>query len=163
MESSKWCSPLRCLYMREAVTKVLNDLSPMKDDMTAYTWIYPSGTADREVVMDELFKCNADFGDMTWIVSDCSAHFTASVMKSLVEALTCVIILQRLLSYSPQFCTTDWSFAVPSPSSRQDMRGTTIIDQTLVLLTGWIASVILKGIPSVQIFLECDLQDSKEG
>lgn len=57
----------------------------MKIDLSDYTWLYQSQTADSQVAMDALSKWIFAFGSMAWIISDRGAHFTTSVMKNLVK------------------------------------------------------------------------------
>lgn len=92
---------LHFLYTGESVTNDLTYMLLMKYYLRGYTCLYPSETAESEMIMDIMSKRNADIDGLIWIVSNRWAHLTASVKKIFVEDDMCVINLQRFTVHGP--------------------------------------------------------------
>lgn len=57
----------------------------LKDNLKAYSWLLPYAHSDSKASTNGLTKWITSLGCMIWLVSDRGPHFTASIIKNIVE------------------------------------------------------------------------------
>lgn len=72
------------LYMRIS-TEGKKYVLIVRDDLSSYTWLFPTDSATSEAAAEALTTWIASFGSMNWLVSDQGSHFKNQLVRELIE------------------------------------------------------------------------------
>lgn len=74
------------LYMGSS-SSMMKYILVLRDDISGYTWLWPSIAANSETAAAALARWGSCFGSMKWLVTDQGSHFVNRVIKELTEEL----------------------------------------------------------------------------